>query len=267
MKIWGALSAVLVIVASPSAAQTVAQDEATITNLVGNFTLIAACQSIGFQANKDSALEAAEAPLQRLHAKGVKDFTIDLIVSKAGAAHQHIAMLDAMSAYQSGSPDPAASVQKIMSGYDELQQQCDALSDAPETRAILTRTGYQATREPKSYLAWLQYQADAGDVEKFGMISDIYTIGALPDPDHLKSFDAASKGASMGDPASADNLAADYFLAVGTPADHVQAVKWGVIAKALGISDSWNHMEPMLKPDERTQGEAMAQDWLTAHGH
>lgn len=266
MKIWGALAAVVIVIASPSIAQTVAQDEALITRLTKVTNVLGACQTIGFQVDADRSGKITNDAEKRLLAKGVQKAAIDTLVVKGRVAQQPVAMLEAMADYQR-TGDLVGGMKNVMAGYAQLQQQCDALADAPETGAIVTRTGYQATTGSKSYLNLLDYQAAAGDSTKYGLIAHIYDAGALPDPGYLKELDAATKGAALGDPTSADVLSDAYFEGRGTTEDYVQAVKWGVIAATLGVPDTWHIIEPVLKPEVKTQGQALARAWLTAHGH
>ncbi len=265
MKTWLALCALLGVAASPCMAQTIAKDETTINNYIRNGHLVGDCVTIDFAYDADLSGKKLDAVQKRLLAKGVSQAKLNTLIVQAeaqGDSYDFSAeMNDAIQP-----DDMAASLKAMQAVFGTLQNRCDALAADPDFANVITRAGYQLTNGPKSYLGQTLYQAQTGNPHKYVMAGMMYSAGVTPDPDHVLEFNAYMAGAEAGDASSADLLASNYLGGVGTTENDVQAEKWAVIADNLGSSDALPLVDERITPAQKTQGQALAQAWLKAHG-
>jgi len=68
--------------------------------------------------------------------------------------------------------------------------------------------------------------------------------------------------AERGNAVAQNRLARAFSAGAGLPADRIQAAKWHILARAAGESDlKLDLMVISLRPPERKQAEALAQEW------
>lgn len=259
------VTAVIALAAAlPGYAQTVTQDKALISDMMSKTQLLGACQAIGFSLDSDLVSTMMDKASQRLSAAGVSDTELHILVSNARSLQEPVPFIEVVQ--EDPGMDNAAALQKVESAFTELQSRCEGMTAEPRYKPFLTKAGYQATMEPKSFFGLTLYQAEKGNADKWVSIGNFYDAGVQPDPDHVRAFTAYSKAAEAGDAAGADLVAGNYFSGEGVTRDLVEAEKWAVIAAASGIPDIRDAIEHQIPALQVIKGKVRAQAWLEAHG-
>jgi TPR repeat protein len=107
---------------------------------------------------------------------------------------------------------------------------------------------------------WFRKAADQGDAAAQANLGLMYSTGQGVPRDYAEAVKWLRKAADQGYPPYI--LAIMYENGVGTPQDYVQAYKW---FKLAGTSNGLTRVAKKMTPDQISEAQRLAQEWLAAH--
>ena len=113
--------------------------------------------------------------------------------------------------------------------------------------------------------------AEQGDIAVQYMIGEIYFYGNEAPRNYKKAFGWHAKAAEQGHKDAQHSLFLAYYNGWGVPKNHVLAYMWLSLyimnnnSAAPIMLSNLDDLEKELTPNELTQAQDMASDWLTKH--
>ena len=152
----------------------------------------------------------------------------------------------------------------VVTGAQAAEQ---GLAKAQFNLGHMYENGRGVTQDDSEAVTWYHKAAEQGDAQAQHNLGNMYRLGRGVSQDYTEAVKWYGKAAEQGDFGSQYNLAGMYETGLSVPKDYVLSYMWYNLAaaQAPALAGDRDELAKQMTPDQITEAQRMAREWMEKH--